>query len=80
MRILGCGCLKKVGSKKIPVMNLWGGTKIGGEMLSMFPGMRLKPSTMGVSIPGMHLDVFDDEGNSVRAETVTLLSGLPGLL
>lgn len=57
---------EKVGSKKIPIMNLSGGTEIGGAMLSVFPGMRLKPSTVGVPIPGMHLDVFDDDGNPVR--------------
>jgi acetyl-CoA synthetase len=57
---------EKVGNKKIPIMNLSGGTEIGGAMLSVFPGMKLKPSTVGVPVPGMNLDVFDDNGNSVR--------------
>ncbi len=57
---------EKVGNKKIPIMNLSGGTEIGGAMLSVFPGMKLKPSTVGIPCPGMNLDVFDDEGNSVR--------------
>jgi len=57
---------EKVGNKKIPIMNLSGGTEIGGAMLSVFPGMKLKPSTVGVPVPGMNLDVFDDDGNSVR--------------
>ena len=42
-------------------MNLSGGTEIGGAMLSVFPGMKLKPSTVGIPVPGMNLDVFDDE-------------------
>ena len=47
-------------------MNLSGGTEIGGAMLSVFPGMKLKPSTVGIPVPGMNLDVFDDDGNSIK--------------
>jgi len=57
---------EKVGNKKIPIMNLSGGTEIGGAMLSVFPGMKLKPSTVGIPCPGMNLDVYDDNGNPVR--------------
>jgi len=57
---------EKVGNKKIPIMNLSGGTEIGGAMLSVFPGMNLKPSTVGIPCPGMNLDVFDENGNPVR--------------
>ncbi|NIM25380.1 MAG: AMP-binding protein [Nitrosopumilaceae archaeon] len=56
---------EKVGRKKIPIMNLSGGTEIGGAMLSVFPGMKLKPSTVGIPCPGINLDVFDDTGNSI---------------
>ena len=56
---------EKVGKKQIPIMNLSGGTEIGGAMLSVFPGMMLKPSTVGIPCPGMNLDVFDDDGNSI---------------
>ena len=57
---------EKVGAKKIPIMNLSGGTEIGGAMLSVFPGMKLKPSTVGIPCPGMNLDVFDDYGKPVK--------------
>jgi acetyl-CoA synthetase len=56
---------EKVGNKKIPIMNLSGGTEIGGAMLSVFPGMKLKPSTVGIPCPGINLDVYDDNANSV---------------
>ncbi|MFB5629058.1 MAG: AMP-binding protein [Nitrosarchaeum sp.] len=56
---------EKVGNKKIPIMNLSGGTEIGGAMLSVFPGMKLKPSTVGIPCPGISLAVFDDSGKSV---------------
>ena len=57
---------EKVGNKKIPIMNLSGGTEIGGAMLSVFPGMKLKPTTVGIPVPGINLDVFDENGNSIR--------------
>ena len=59
---------EQVGGKKIPIMNLSGGTEIGGAMLSVFPGMKLKPSTVGIPCPGINLDVFDDNRNSVREQ------------
>jgi len=68
---------EKVGNKKIPIMNLSGGTEIGGAMLSVFPGMNLKPSTVGIPVPGMNLDVFDDNGNSVQKQNGYLVIKSP---
>ena len=59
---------EKVGNRKIPIMNLSGGTEIGGAMLSVFPGLKLKPSTVGIPCPGINLDVVDDDGNSIRGK------------
>ena len=77
MKTLGNGCLKRLENKKIPIMNLSGGTEIGGAMLSVFPGMKLKPSTVGIPCPGMDLDVFDDNGNSVREKDGYLVIKYP---
>ncbi len=68
---------EKVGNKKIPIMNLSGGTEIGGAMLSVFPGMKLKPSTVGVPVPGMSLDVLDDDGNPIREKNGYLIITSP---
>lgn len=57
---------EKVGNKKTPIMNLAGGTEIGGAMLSVLPGMKLKPTTVGMPCPGFDLDVIDQNKNSVR--------------
>jgi acetyl-CoA synthetase len=72
---------EKVGNKKIPIMNLSGGTEIGGAMLSVFPGMKLKPSTVGVPCPGINLDVYDDKGNSIREKDgyLVIKSSWPGM-
>ena len=68
---------EKVGNKKIPIMNLSGGTEIGGAMLSVFPGMKLKPSTVGIPVPGMALDAIDDEQNSVKEKNGYLIIKSP---
>jgi len=68
---------EKVGNKKIPIMNLSGGTEIGGAMLSVFPGMKLKPSTVGIPVPGMNLDVVDENQNSVRGKNGYLVIKSP---
>lgn len=68
---------EKVGNKKIPIMNLSGGTEIGGAMLSVFPGMKIKPSTVGIPVPGMNLDVFDDNGNSMQKQNGYLVIKSP---
>ncbi len=50
-------------------------------MLSVFPGMKLKPSTVGIPVPGMNLDVVDDDGNSVKNKNGYLIikSPWPGM-
>ena len=57
-----------VGNRKIPIMNLSGGTEIGGAMLSVLPGLPLKPSTVGVPVPGMNVDVVDDNCRSITGQ------------
>lgn len=68
---------ENVGNKKIPIMNLSGGTEIGGAMLSVFPGMKLKPSTVGIPVPGMDLDIVDEEGNPIRGNNGYLIIKQP---
>ena len=68
---------EKVGNKKIPIMNLSGGTEIGGAMLSVFPGMKLKPSTVGIPVPGMDLDIVDEDGNPIRGNNGYLIIKQP---
>jgi acetyl-CoA synthetase len=72
---------EKVGKGKIPIINLSGGTEIGGAMLSVFPGMKLKPSTVGIPCPGINLDVVDDDGKSVRGRKgyLVIKSSWPGM-
>ena len=68
---------EKIGNKKIPIMNLSGGTEIGGAMLSVLPGMNLKISTVGMPVPGMNLDVVDENGVSIKGENGYLVIKSP---
>ena len=68
---------EKVGNKKIPIMNLSGGTEIGGAMLSVFPVIKLKPSTVGIPVPGMNLDIINDDKKSVRGKNGYLVIKSP---
>jgi acetyl-CoA synthetase len=53
---------ENVGRKQCPVINLSGGTEIGGAILSASPIISLKPCTVGCPVPGFDVDVFDDKG------------------
>jgi len=53
---------EKAGRKRCPIINLSGGTEIGGAIVSALPVMSLKPCTVGCPIPGFDADVFDDDG------------------
>lgn len=55
---------ENVGKKRCPIINLSGGTEIGGAIVSALPIMSLKPCTVGCPIPGFDADVFDEEGNN----------------
>jgi acetyl-CoA synthetase len=68
---------EKIGSKKIPIMNLAGGTEIGGAMLSVFPGMKLKPTTVGMPAPGFDLDIIDEKENSLTNQKGFLVINKP---
>ena len=53
---------ENVGRKQCPIINLSGGTEIGGAILSVSPIISLKPCTVGFPVPGFDADVFDDKG------------------
>jgi len=46
-------------------------------MLSVLPGMKLNPSTVGIPCPGMTLDIFDDYGNPILGKNGYLVIKSP---
>lgn len=55
-----------VGRRRCPIINISGGTEIIGCLLSPLPIEPLKPCSLGGPALGADLDVFDEDGRSVR--------------
>ena len=68
---------EKVGKKKIPIINISGGTEIVGCFLSPLPITELKPCTLRGPGLGMDIDVFDDDGKPVRGKMGHLVAKKP---
>lgn len=55
-----------VGKKKLPIMNISGGTEMMGCLLQPYPVAPLKPCTLQGPALAMDVDVFDDDGRPIR--------------
>ncbi|MCE9625456.1 MAG: AMP-binding protein, partial [Deltaproteobacteria bacterium] len=67
----------KVGGGRCPIINISGGTEIVGCLLAPLPITELKPSTLRGPGLGMDVDVFDEDGKSVRGEVGYLVCKKP---
>ena len=68
---------EKVGNKKVPIINISGGTEIVGCFLSPLPITDLKCCTLRGPGLGMDIDVFDDEGKPIRGKMGHLVAKKP---
>jgi acetyl-CoA synthetase len=66
-----------VGGGRCPVINISGGTEVGACFLSPHPVQELAPMTLGGPALGMAVDVFDDDGQPVRAQVGELVCTEP---
>lgn len=67
----------KIGGGRCPVINISGGTEIIGCFLSPLPITSLKPCTLRGPGLGMDIDVFNEEGESIRGEVGYLVCKKP---
>jgi acetyl-CoA synthetase len=70
---------ENVGKKRCPIINLSGGTEIGGAIVSALPVISLKPCTVGYPIPGFDADVFDDEGKHTNKGYLVIKKPWPSM-
>jgi acetyl-CoA synthetase len=70
---------ENVGRKRCPIINLSGGTEIGGAIVSALPIMSLKPCTVGYPIPGFDADVFDDSGKHTNKGCLVIKKPWPSM-
>jgi len=55
-----------IGGNTTPVVDTWWQTETGGIMISALPGLTsIKPGAAQVPIPGISIDVLDDDGRQV---------------
>lgn len=56
-----------IGGGSIPVVDTWWQTETGGIMISALPGLTdLKPGAAQVPIPGIEVEVLDDDGKKLE--------------
>ncbi len=63
---------KIIGKGKCPIIDTWWQTETGGMLISPLPGLEtipLKPGSGTLSIPGVNIDVVDENGMSVPSNT-----------
>jgi acetyl-CoA synthetase len=70
---------ENVGRKKCPIINVSGGTEIGGAIVGALPIMPLKPCTVGCPIPGFDADVFDESGRSAKEGYLVIKKPWPSM-
>jgi acetyl-CoA synthetase len=64
---------EKIGRGRCPIINYSGGTEISGGILGCTVLRPLKPCAFNLPVPGMHVDVVDEEGKSVRGRVGELV-------
>ena len=75
-----------IGKSKCPIIDTWWQTETGGMMLSPLPGLEtvpLKPGSAARPIPGVDIDVVDENGNPIPHGTkgyLVIKRPWPGML
>jgi acetyl-CoA synthetase len=68
---------ERVGRGRCPVINISGGTEVGACFLSPHVVQPLSPCSLGGPALGMAVDVFDDDGKSLRGAVGELVCTRP---
>jgi acetyl-CoA synthetase len=68
---------EQVGGGRRPIINYSGGTEIAGGIVGCFTIQPLKPCCFAGAIPGMAVDVVDEDGRPVRGEVGELVIRKP---
>ncbi|WP_101844009.1 AMP-binding protein [Halobacillus sp. Marseille-P3879] len=68
---------KHVGRSKVPIFNYSGGTEISGGILGNVLVRPIQPVTFNAPLPGMDIDVYDENGCSLADEVGELVLKQP---
>jgi acetyl-CoA synthetase len=65
------------GDSRCSIVNISGGTEVGGNFLGPYPGDLVKPASLGGPALGMDVDVFDEAGRPIRGGVGELVCRQP---
>ncbi|UOQ93461.1 AMP-binding protein [Halobacillus shinanisalinarum] len=68
---------RNVGNSTIPIFNYSGGTEVSGGIFGNVLVKPIQPVTFNAALPGMDVDVYDDEGNSLTNKVGELVLKQP---
>ncbi len=73
-----------IGGGRCPIIDTWWQTETGNMMITTLPGAQAaKPGSAGTALPGITVEVVDNDGKPVERETqglLTLKGAWPGML
>jgi len=72
-----------IGSSRCPIVDTWWQTETGGQMITPLPGVTtLKPGSACFALPGIGIEVVDEEGNPIQkgGGYLTLTKPWPSML
>ena len=61
---------KHIGKERCPIMDTWWQTETGHFIITPLPTTPLKPGSATKPFPGIEVDVFDDDGNSLYGKNI----------
>lgn len=68
---------EKVLNRKVPIINYSGGTEISGGILTNVLVKPIAPVAFNAAVPGMDVDIYDENGQSVKNEVGELVIKQP---
>ncbi len=57
---------KTIGKEKCPIIDTWWQTETGMHIIAPFPSMPLKPGSASKPLPGIEIDILDEDGKPVK--------------
>lgn len=72
---------KHIGGERCPIMDTWWQTETGAHMVSPLPGITpLRPGTATLPLPGIEVDVVDENGEPAKEGYLVVKSPWPSML
>ena len=69
-----------IGKSRCPIVDTWWQTETGGIMVTALPGIApMKPGTAGPALPGISIDILDDDGHPSTSGLLSITEPWPSM-